>query len=328
VLFGWLLAAGAVAMVVLLPLLRVAVDMPEMVLYRTLTRLGDTERALPGPALSIFLSNLWNGLRMFAWDNGEVWVIGIPGRPALDWVTGALFHLGVVIALVRYLRQRRWVDLFTLVSIPLLLLPSVLSLAFPSENPATNRAGGAIVPVFALAGLTLAGIVDWVRGLGLGKRAERGGNAAALGLFVVAAALNYGLVFGQYADLYLRSAWNTSALGRVARGFADSVGSLETAHVVAYAYWVDTRLVGVNAGDATRDMAIAPEDLATLVDEPRPQLFLLNTQDLSSVEALRTLFPQGKLSLFDSEQEGHDFLIYLVPGISDLSLEAESAAEP
>ena len=316
------------ALVVTLPLLRVAVEMPDQVLYRTLTRVGDAERQLPGPALSIFLSNLWNGLRMFAWDNGEVWVIGIPGRPALDWITGALFHLGVVAALVRYLRQRHWLDLFALLSIPLLLLPSILALAFPSENPATNRAGGAIVPVMALAGLTLAAIPSWLHGLGYGRRGGLWGFVAAIVLFVGAAVLNYSLVFGQYADLYLRSAWNTSDLGRVARGFADSIGSLDTAHVVAYPYWVDTRLVGVNAGDATRDLAIAPEDLGGLVGEVRPQLFLVNTQDLSAVESLRQLFPQGHLAQFDSEQEGHDFLIYLVPGTSDLLIESGLTAAP
>ena len=328
VAFGWLLAAGTVALVVLLPLLRVAIEMPDLVLYRTLTRVGDAERELPGPALGIFLSNLWNGLRMFAWDNGEVWVIGIPGRPALDWVTGALFHLGVVAALVRYMRHRRWLDLFTLLSIPLLMLPSILSLAFPGENPATNRAGGAIVPVFALAGLTLAGIPAWIRGLGYVKRGAVWGSVAALALFVVAAGLNYGLIFGQYADLYRRSAWNTSDLGRVARGFADSVGTLETAHVVAYPYWVDTRLVGVNAGEATRDMAVAPEDLTALADEPRPQLFLVNPQDLAAVETLRQLFPDGRLSRFVSEEEGHDFLIFWVPGTLDIVLEPNPAVEP
>ena len=34
-----------------------------------------------------------------------------------------------------------------LLSIPLLMLPSILSLAFPDENPALNRAAGDLTPV-------------------------------------------------------------------------------------------------------------------------------------------------------------------------------------
>jgi branched-subunit amino acid transport protein AzlD len=38
---------------------------------------------------------------------------------------------------------------------PVLLLPSALSLAFPSENPLLSRALGATLPVFVLAALSL-----------------------------------------------------------------------------------------------------------------------------------------------------------------------------
>jgi hypothetical protein len=310
----WLVAAGTVALVAVLPLARVAAEAPDLVLYRTLTRVAATERELPGPAVGIFFSNLWNALRMFAWDNGEIWVIGLPGRPALDVVAGALFHLGVVITLVRYVRTRNWIDLFTLASIPVLLLPSVLALAFPSENPALNRAGGAIIPVFALAGVALAAVPAWLRGLGAGRRARMWGVGACLMLALLSSLLNYRLVFVQYADLFLRSAWNTSDLGRVVRGFAESVGRSENAYVIGYPHWVDTRLVGINAGDPARDYAIDPATLGDLAEVPEPQLFLLNPQDEESLETLRRVFPEGRLTRFLSEQEGHDFLIFFVPG--------------
>ena len=79
---------------------------------------------------------------MFNIDDGEIWVHSVPHRPALDTVSAALFLLGVVLILIRYIRNRHWLDLFLLISIPLLLMPSILSLAFPGENPALNRAGG------------------------------------------------------------------------------------------------------------------------------------------------------------------------------------------
>jgi hypothetical protein len=113
-----LVVTSLVALIVLMPLVRIAVNRPDEVIYRMATRYGSTERELSEPAIQIFTSNVWNGLKMFNWDNGEVWVNSIPHRPALDWVTGALFFLGVVIALTRFARYRRWIDLFILVSIP------------------------------------------------------------------------------------------------------------------------------------------------------------------------------------------------------------------
>lgn len=311
---GWLAVAAAVAVVLVVPLLRAAVEMPDMVLYRQMTRLGSVERPLPGPALEIFLRNQWNALRMFGWDNGVVWVIVIPGRPALDWISAALFHLGVAIALARYVRQRSWLDLFVVVLIPILMLPSSLSLAFPEENPATNRAGAAIIPAFSLAGLALAALPQWGERVWR-RRFGRGlATAAAIGLVLLAARNNYNLVFVEHDDLYRRSAWNTADMGRVVRGFVDMFGTIDTAHLVGYPHWADSRLVAITAGFPTHDIAIMPEALDQLAGETRPQLFLVNTQDQATIERLRGLFPDGRLSTFDSPYEGKDFYIYFVPG--------------
>ena len=324
----WLIGAGMVALVVTLPLLRYAIDDPEMVMFRSLTRIGSTERELPGPALQIFFSNTWNALKMFGWDNGEVWVNSIPGRPALDWISAGLFHLGSAYLLLRYLKRRNWLDLFTLLAVPVLLLPSILSLAFPAENPAPNRAAGAMVPVFAIAALPLAALPEWAERWWGGRKARRWGIAGVLALAVGAALLNYRLLFVEYAEQYRRSAWNTSDMGRVIRGFAESVGTFDTAHVVAFPYWVDTRMPAIWAGRPTVDYAIWPDQLDPLLQETRAQLFLLKPEDQQGIERMRSLFPQGAFSLFDSPQEGHDFLIYSVPATSGIDPSAVSEPLP
>lgn len=311
--FTWLLGAGVVGLVVLLPLVRVAIDMPDIFLFRTLTRIGTTERPLPGSVVVIFLSNLWNALRMVAWDNGEVWVNSIPNRPALDWISAALFHIGAAMLIIRAIRKRNWVDAFALISIPILMLPSILSLAFPSENPATNRAAGAIVPIFVVAALPLSALPDWAAQWWGRARARWSAAAAVLVVILAAAALNYRLVFVEYADQYRRSAWNTSVMGEVIKGFAESVGSYDTAHVVAYPYWVDTRMPAIVAGRPTVDYAIWPQDLDTLAGEKRAQLFILNPKDAEGISRLKLLFPDGTFSKYTSPLEGKDFLIYFVP---------------
>jgi len=315
---GWLIGAGAIAFVVFIPLLRAAAEMPDLFLLRTLTRVGTLEQPLPGPAGQIFLSNLWNALRMFAWDDGEIWVISIPHRPALDWVTGAFFHLGVVALLARYLHKRHWLDLFLLLSIPLLMMPSIISLAFPGENPGLNRAAGAIVPTYIIAGFALVAVGQWA-GATLRSRLARVSAMVFLGfLAAVAVIANYRLVLVDYAHQYRLGTLNTSEAGAVMRGFSESVGQFETAHLVGFPYWMDSRLVAINAGHPVEDPAIFPEQMDVLVGEERAQLFILNIQDAVGVQRLHELFPQGRLSRFVSATEGKDFLIYLVPAARDL----------
>jgi hypothetical protein len=315
---GWLIGAGAIAFVVFIPLLRAAAEMPDLFLLRTLTRVGTLEQPLPGPAGQIFLSNLWNALRMFAWDDGEIWVISIPHRPALDWVTGAFFHLGVVALLARYLHKRHWLDLFLLLSIPLLMMPSIISLAFPGENPGLNRAAGAIVPTYIIAGFALVAVGQWA-GATLRSRLARVSAMVFLGfLAAVAVIANYRLVLVDYAHQYRLGTLNTSEAGAVMRGFSETVGQFETAHLVGFPYWMDSRLVAINAGHPVEDPAIFPEQMDVLVGEERAQLFILNIQDAVGVQRLHELFPQGRLSRFVSATEGKDFLIYLVPAARDL----------
>ncbi len=301
-----------VSLMVFLPLLRYAIENPEMFGFRALSRLGTVERPLPGPALVIFLKNTWNALIMFGWSDGNIWVHSVTGRPALDIVSAALYYLGGVMLIVRYLRQRRWQDMVILLSIPLLMLPSILSLAFPDENPALNRAAGAMVPVFILVGIALEGLLSAIRR----SFGGRGGLAlawgAALLLVGFSSLQNYDLVFNQYQRAYELSSWNTSEMGAVVRDFGELYGSTESAWVVAYPHWVDTRLVGMNAGDTLRDYAIWPDELENTLSDPRAKLFLINPADQEAVDVLTRLYPLGSLTTYDLQVE-KDFLMYVVP---------------
>jgi len=302
-----------VALLAFLPLLRYAVDNPGVFSYRSFTRLGTVEQPLPGPAGQIFFNNLWRAVTMFAWDDGEIWVHSVIHRPALDVVSAALFYLGVVLLVMRYVRWRDWLDLFWLFSVPMLMLPSILSLAFPAENPALNRMAGAIVPVFIILGFALDGLLETVRLQVGGRWGSALAWCAGLVLLFWVSLQNYDLVFNQYQDYYRRASWNTSEMGRVIRDFADSVGSPDTAWVLAYPYWVDTRLVGINAGIPTKDYAIALDALPETKADPRAKLFLVKPEDNAGLEALRQLYPQEILQKHTSQVEGHDFWMVFVP---------------
>ena len=309
-----LLALVLVSVVVFLPLGRYMVDNPEMFDYRALTRLGTIERPLPGPAGQIFASNLWKAWVMFFWDNGSIWVHSVVGRPALDVVTAALYFLGSLLLLYRYIRNRHWLDLFMLLSVPLFLMPSILSLAFPDENPSLNRTGGAIIPVFLIAAIALEGILAGLikrvksRRMGIGLAA-----VLAVFLFTWSASQNFDLVFHQFDQQFMAGAWNTSDMGRIIHAFATSIGTPDSAYVVPFPYWVDTRLVGINAGYPTKDYALWPDNFKDTLSEPHAKLFLVKNEDTTDLDALLALYPQASYQNFHSPLEGKDFWIVLVP---------------
>ncbi len=143
----------------------------------------------------------------------------------------------------------------------------------------------------------------------------------AVGLVLVLWSMtqNYDLVFRQYDALYRSSAWNTSEIGQVIRGFADSVGSPDSAWVVAYPYWVDTRLVGINAGFPTKDYAISVDQIPDTASVTTAKLFILNREDIQGLDAVEAAYPHGSLSTYPSRVPGKEFLEYLVPPTSGVS---------
>lgn len=307
--FWWLMVIVAVSLFIFLPLLRFAIERPDLFGYRALTRLSGIETPLPEPAWQIFLSNLKNGLLLFNWDDGEIWVNSVTHRPALDFVTAALFLLGVVFLIVRYIRQRDWRDLLLLVSIPILILPSVLSLAYPGENPALNRAGGAAVTAILVSALALDGFVS---SFGADRRRQVIAYGLTGVLFAASAFSNYNLVFNKFHAQYAGGIWNTSELGGVMSDFRDQYGQMDTVWIVPYPHWVDTRLPGVWAGVPNRDFAMWQDRLGESLDLPAPKLFMFWHADLETERILKELYPNGKLRRYTSAFAGKDFYIFLV----------------
>jgi hypothetical protein len=310
----WLVMLAFTSLLVFLPLLRYMIENPAAFSYRAISRLGTIETPLPGPWWQILLSNIWKGLLMFNLDDGEIWVNSIPHRPALGVISGALFLIGVTLLLVRYIRRRDWRDLFLLIAVPLLQLPSTLSLAYPGENPALNRSGGAAVVVFVIVALALDGLVT-----SLERRKNRVWGLVLAGtltgvLLLGSAWQNYNLLFKDFDTQFREGAWNSSEMGSIIAQFRDTYGETDTVWIVPYPYWVDTRLPGVWAGIPNRDFALWPENLAQSLDVSGPKLFLLFPDDHDSLATLQALYPQGQVRRYSSSIPSHDFIIFSVPG--------------
>jgi hypothetical protein len=314
-LFAWfsLLALGLVSLVIFLPLLRYILSEPTAFLFRTLTRMGTLERAMDSPGYLVFLSNMWRALAMFSWDSGEIWPTSIPHYPALGVVSGALFYLGAALLGMRYLRGRHWLDLFWLFSIPILQLPSTLSLAFPAENPNLYRTGGALIPVFLMAGIALDGLMRSMTKRIPAPAGKRYAWAIALLLIGLSCLQDYDLVFRQFYEQYRLSSWNTSEIGQVVREYTTTLGSPETVWVMGAPHWVDTRLVAINAGYPGKDFALFVDELGITTAEPRSKLFIVKPDDQPAIDALGALYPQGWFQTYISKAPTKDFLIFFVP---------------
>jgi 4-amino-4-deoxy-L-arabinose transferase-like glycosyltransferase len=336
---AWLGLIVLISVVVFIPLLSYAQHNWESFTFRAFSRFTDVERPLPGSALLIFLNNVWVGLLMFNWYDGQIWVHSVPDRPALDVISGALFLVGAGFILYRYIRERRWTDLCILLAIPLLSLPSTLSITFPAENPGLNRAAGAIVPAFLLVGFAFDAILSaiglpvraWARdkagetetSMGEPETALRStkkpfwhrviGWGVALMLIYLSGLHNYILVFEEYNTQYTNSAWNTSDMARAIADFGRTTGSTANAWIVPYPYWVDTRLEGFWINEPGRDFAIAPESLSETTMLSGAKLFIVKPEDQASIDQLNRLYPNGVWSTFASKLPGKDFLLFNVP---------------
>ncbi len=302
-----------VSLIVFIPLLRFWLANPELFSYRAFSRLTTIETEFPAPPLVIFFQNFWKASVMFFWDNGSIWAHSVPGHPALEVVSAAFYFLGIVSLIFRYVRKRDWRDLYLLVSIPMLLMPSILSLAFPSENPSLNRTAGAVVPVFVVVGVPFESAVRtfWMRLRGwFGKSIL---IILVILLVLWSAANNYDLVFNQYFTIYQQSSWNTTEIGRIAELFISTLGSPETTYVVGYPHWVDSRLVAINAGYPGMDFAIFTEQIPETADDPQSKLFFLNVNDGENMQLLLETYTNGILQQYDSNVENKDFMIFFVP---------------
>ncbi|MDP2964463.1 MAG: glycosyltransferase family 39 protein [Pelolinea sp.] len=300
------------ALIIFLPLFRYVLENLASFNFRALSRLTSMESPINGSVLVIFFTNLWKSLIMFFYKNGVVWVNSIPNRPALDVVSGVFFLYGLIILIKRYRNLKSWQELSLLISLPILMLPSIMSLAFPQENPALNRSGAAIVPVFVIIGVGFYNFADVVFCNIKNSIPKFVGGILALTLLLISMIQNYDLVFSKYADQFLANAWNTSEIGNVITEFVEKGNSPDNAFVIPFPYWVDTRLVGMNAGYPRKDYALWPEDIQSTLNLQGDKLYILMPQDRKSLYTLKLFYPKAEEEFYYSKTPGKNFIILSV----------------
>lgn len=275
----------------------------------------------------ILTDNIRNALLMYNWKGDVAWINAAPNRPAMDVFTGALLIVGLAAWVVRMFRRRDVVDWLMPIMLFIMVLPSALSIAYPVENPSATRMSGTLPEAYLFAAFPLALIVAQLIRIVPRRGAIFG--AVLSGLLVLGAYnANQEVYFGEYALYYTGSSLPYSDAGKVLKGFAESGGGYGNAYMIAYPYWWDHRAIGIEAGlidwpngiinlqDTPGFLYIASQKSDKYrLDPDRDLLFFYSVQDDATEQQLKTWFPNGYATVFQSYQPEDNFKLYRVPAL-------------
>jgi hypothetical protein len=322
--YGHLAAAVGVTLLVATPMIRFALDRPATFWGRTATRMTGAEKALEHPVLQQLVINVRNALLMFNLTADQAWFQNPPGRPALETMGGALLILGLVTAV--YLTVRRdWRVGMLLLIIPLMLVSSILALAFPNENPSWSRAAGALpaVMVLAVLPLTVLGELWQSASRRLGVLVY---GVALVAVFVPMARNTTERYFVEYRNAYNAASHNTSEGAAVARTYVQMGVPMDHVYLVGWDNGWDYRALGILMGDlhwngllwdpSGKDhVALAREQMG----DPQPKLYLVagpETEASANVAQLKSDYPNAVATRHAATIPGKDFWSVYVPGDS------------
>jgi len=309
-----LVGAGALmtatTLLIFLPLLRYSFQHPQEFWYRALTRAGTRERPLPGPAPVVFATNLLNMGAAFHWKGDNAWINAVSWEPFLDPVLGALLLAGVLVALLCAFRGAwRWTLL--LASLFVLTLASTLSLAFPIENPAINRAAVALPSVLLLASLPAVWIWNEARRRGRAVRLTAAASLLVLAAFSIRENyLSYFVRFSHEQNVILDPVLD---MVTVLKAFERQGVPRDNAYLLNRENWVDGRCIAFEIDDLGWQDAhdIAPGRTVPFIRD-RPLLFFFHHDDANRRAQLRAAFPQGEERLMSQPFGDRDYFIYFV----------------
>jgi hypothetical protein len=292
-LLGNALLSALTALIVLAPLGRYALDEPDNYWRRFSSLSGSGE----GDLVPTLAGNVKNGLLMFNWVGDSSWWFNFPVRPAFDYVAGALLVSGLAMLAVRWWRKREAAPLYLVLFLFVLLLPSIMILRYPEQNPSFTRTSGAIPIAVVLPALGLHAL-----GGGL-RRAIPGLAGAAASILAVGAVaatvslLSFGTYFSDYKDLYVSRILNSSEIADVISDFGRENDGLDNTYLRSAPYWVDTRAVALEVGDlAWGDTNVVYElkQAVPHLSKPGPLLYVMHADDKEFLNWLRRHYPRGE----------------------------------
>jgi 4-amino-4-deoxy-L-arabinose transferase-like glycosyltransferase len=294
----WILLV-AVALYALIPLGRYVFDEPQRYLYRVATRMTALEAPLSSELGRVLAGNAWRAFTMFNVRGDAVFINNVPFYRQMGFVSAICLALGAAYGLWR---GRRGPGMLLLGALGVMLLPSILSLAFPHEVPNAGRAIGALPPAMLLAALPPALIQErltaWLcDGESRGRR--RAATLALLALmagFAAEAAAVYPLYFCDYVRHLPGGNYSISL--EMARAIDAFAGSGE-AYIRAWPHWYDGNAVRaqLRLTDPSwrNELSGFRPDQPPLAGPPGRFMVILHPEDAEGLAQLQQAFPCGLL---------------------------------
>lgn len=328
-----------VSLMVFLPMLHFWLEYPNAFWMRTSTRILGDQHSHPTLDQAIetlrenapvFMHNIRNALLMYNWKGDIGWFNGAPERPVLDTLTGAFLILGAAAWLARMIKSRDPIVWSMPVVILVMLMPTVLSLAYPEANPSNSRALGSVPIVYLFAALPVAMMAVRLKRMIKGGKGKMVAIAFGVGVVLLANHQNSETYFDRYATAYLGPSFPHSEAGRIVHGFATSDGAIGNVWSLGYPYWWDYRALGIEAGYPLWHNDMYPIESLPIklhdalqrtgqdrLDLNRDLLFIFNPAHEQAWQRFREWFPQGRAMTVQSYQPEDRFVLYRVPRLGE-----------
>jgi 4-amino-4-deoxy-L-arabinose transferase-like glycosyltransferase len=303
-----LLLALAIAALLVVPLLRVAHDDPQIVGLRVLSRITGREQPLPADVVGTAWKNVVRTVQMFSLTGDGVAHINVPLKRQLGLISGALFLPGIAYLVVNYRRST-----LLLLALIVTCLPSTLAIAFPNEVPNAGRSSGAIGPVCLVTALALvlwrrqlsAAVAGWIK-----PRVVR----VPLQVLLMVALLVGMVVEGRetwvdYFERYrmVQPGGNDAISTRLVE-IIEQFSQSGQVYLKAYPHWYDgnalrtqLRLAGIEWENEIQEVRA---DLPPQRDTEGSIAVILHPNDTESLGALRVAFPHAvEFTHYDNHHE-------------------------
>jgi hypothetical protein len=287
--------------------------------------------------LPVLMNNVRNALLMYNWKGDVAWINGSPNRPEMDIFIGSLLIVGLGAWLARMVRRRDIIDWLLPMMLFIMLLPSILSIAYPNENPSATRTSGTLPEAYLFAALPLALGIYALRQIMNRRQAAIVGVGAVVLVSGSAYAQNAYMYFTEYRQSYLVPSLPYSQVGQTLRDFADKNG-YGNAFLLAYRYWWDHRALGLEGGfpgewpngipdpDGDEGQRRPVDDLPRFMyqayrrpkypfDPEKDILIFYAPNDEDAQNKLLALFPTGYWELVQTYQPEDTYKLFHVPAL-------------
>lgn len=306
---------GVMFLIVFAPMARTWHDYPSYYMEAVRGRSMGTDAMGDFNILGRLATNFKSGFFMFNWSGDWVSVHNIVASPALDNTMAAFLLVGAALGIAAWLRYRRGLFPYAAVAFTVLLLPSILVLAFPGENPNFARTSGAAPLTYGFVALPVC------VGLSCLQRAfpRRVGLVVAslilAGLMAGLTTVNFRWYFEDYDDSYHSVTFDTSDVAATIKETRERDSSITDVYLVGYPGWIDWRglhLILAQPEWFHGDYPIKAESVP--VPTPGRLLFVLYPYDQESRQRLERLFPGAEVSWREGQKGAKDaYLLFLTP---------------